>query len=185
MKITSIKNNINFKAKIENQQEVDKQLERLKQKNYHPVVFSPEYDEKINTLKNNELLHYQITAEIKKNNLCNKLYKLLNEKIEEIKTYGNPNDTIYIGSRTDNVSFLSYTNPKADNNVVSPSNIYYPTSKKVIENSPNNLINSILSLSKETFETVKNKHHRKIQKFEEQHGDIHNYTTNYIDNNEF
>lgn len=28
MKITSIKNNINFKAKIENQQEVDKQLDK-------------------------------------------------------------------------------------------------------------------------------------------------------------
>lgn len=186
MKITSItNNNINFKAKIENQEEVNKQLERLKQRNYHPAVFSPEYDEKINILKGNDLLHYQITAEIQKNNMCAKLYKLLTTKLDEIKTYGNPNDTIQIGSRTDNVSVLSYTNPKADNNVISPSNIFYPTSQKVIENSPNNLINSILSLTNDVFETVKHKHHRKIQKFEEQHGNVHNYTTNHIDNNVF
>ncbi len=184
MRIVSINNKINFKAKIENQDEVNKQLERLKQKNYHPSIFLPEYDEKINLLKNNELLHYQICAEITKNTMCSKLYELLKQKLNEIQNYGTQNDTIHISSRTDNVSVLSYTNPKADNNVISPSYIYYPTSKKSIEHSPNNLVNDILSLSEDIFEKVKNKHNRKIQKFEEIHGDIHNYNPDNLDYDE-
>lgn len=166
---------INFKATIENQQDVNEQLEKLKHRNYHPAVFVPDYDEKVNSLENKELLQYRISAEIVKNNMCNKLYNLLNEKLIEIKNYGNQNDTICIGSRTDNVSVLSYTNPKEDNNVVSPSYIYYPTSRKLIEQASNNLVNDILSLSENIFETVKSKHFQKIQKFEELHGDINKH----------